>query len=118
MNVFRPRSSTAPGIMREMWQLVSDKVLRRVLFEPVIDSNGIAFVLGRLTIDFLLFGAGAEYMDLFVECNYKVLGPETDFAFERLVLEGRDGKGIIIIFSGGNQYGEGSDTNFDGYKQS
>lgn len=39
--------------------------------------------------------ACADYLDLYVDCNYHVLAPEIDDVFARAVTEGRNGLGTI-----------------------
>ena len=65
-----------------------------------------------------------DYLDLLLiadepttngECNFKTITPDGINALRRMVTEGRDGKGIIIVFASGNENRVGDDTNFQGY---
>ncbi|CAB9496302.1 Furin-like protease 1, isoform 1 [Seminavis robusta] len=62
--------------------------------------------------------ACAEYLDLFVDCNYHALSPTEHQVFVRAITEGRNGKGIIFTFPAGNEFPYGSNANLDGFVNS
>ena len=59
--------------------------------------------------------ACSDYLDLFVQCGYNALTAGQQAALTRGVQQGRDGKGVIYVFSSGNSYAQGGDANFDGW---
>ncbi|CAB9496298.1 Furin-like protease 1, isoform 1 [Seminavis robusta] len=59
--------------------------------------------------------ACSEFLDLFVDCEYHILPMDAHEAFVRAITEGRDGKGIIFVFSAGNTNDIGGDVNFNGF---
>ena len=62
--------------------------------------------------------ACAEFLDFYVQCEYHALPPEAHQVFLEGVLQGRQGKGIIYVFAGGNSYTVGGVTNTDGFVNS
>ena len=62
--------------------------------------------------------ACAEFLDVYVSCEYHSLPPEAHQVLVQGVLEGRNGKGIIYVFAGGNSYDVGGVTNTDGFVNS
>jgi subtilisin family serine protease len=59
-----------------------------------------------------------EYLELFLpggRCDYSELTQVALDAMTTGILQGRDGKGIIYIFSSGNSFQSGDDTNLKGY---
>jgi subtilisin family serine protease len=62
--------------------------------------------------------ACTNFLDLFVKCEFNSLSMAQQDALKRGVTEGRDGKGIVFIFAGGNDFGSGADVNFAGYQNS
>jgi hypothetical protein len=59
--------------------------------------------------------ACSEYLDLFVSCGYNTISDEQQAALARGIHQGRQGKGILYVFSSGNSYTLGVDANFDGW---
>ncbi|KAL3929269.1 MAG: hypothetical protein SGBAC_012287 [Bacillariaceae sp.] len=56
-----------------------------------------------------------EFLDKFVlggECSFRVLNPATTAAIEQGAMEGRNGKGVIYVYSSGNSFGLSGNTNF------
>jgi subtilisin-like proprotein convertase family protein len=59
-----------------------------------------------------------NFLDLFVNCEFNFLSMAQQDALSKGVTEGRNGKGIVYIFAGGNDFGSGADVNFAGYQSS
>lgn len=59
--------------------------------------------------------ACAEYLELWVDCHYHVLPLDAHMSFVDATTNGRNGKGIIFIYSAGNDDNVGSDTNLNGF---
>ena len=62
--------------------------------------------------------ACAEFLDFYVQCEYHALPPEAHQVFLEGALTGRQGKGIIYVFAGGNSHTVGGVTNTDGFVNS
>jgi subtilisin-like proprotein convertase family protein len=60
--------------------------------------------------------ACTSFLDLFVKCQFISLSVEAQFALTKGVTEGRAGKGIVFVFSAGNDFDAGADVNFEGQK--
>jgi len=58
------------------------------------------------------YAACSQFLDLFAECSYGVTSLEEQAALAKGITEGRNGKGIVYIFSSGNYFDRGDDTNF------
>jgi subtilisin-like proprotein convertase family protein len=59
-----------------------------------------------------------ENLDLYVRCSFSSMPETTEMALEKGINEGREGKGIIYVFSSGNDFALGSDLNFEGTRNS
>jgi len=59
--------------------------------------------------------ACAEFLDYYVRCEYHTLPPAAHEVFLDQMLNGRNGKGIIYVFAGGNSNEAGATTNTDGF---
>lgn len=59
-----------------------------------------------------------QYLELFATCEFGALPPEAQAVFTKAIKEGRDGKGLVILFSAGNDFATGSDSNFGAYTAS
>ena len=53
------------------------------------------------------------FLDLYVECDYTVQTDARVAALTQGVTEGRDGKGIVYMFSAGNEFKWFEDINFE-----
>ena len=62
--------------------------------------------------------ACTNFLDLFVKCNFNSVSMTQQNALIKGVTEGRNGKGIVFIFAGGNDFDAGADVNFAGYQNS
>lgn len=62
--------------------------------------------------------ACTNFLDLFVTCEFNTLSMAQQVALNKGVTEGRNGKGIVYIFAGGNDFDAGADVNFAGYQSS
>ena len=62
--------------------------------------------------------ACTNFLDLFVKCEFNSLSMEEQDALYKGVTEGRNGKGIVYVFAGGNDFGSGADVNFYGHQNS
>jgi subtilisin-like proprotein convertase family protein len=60
--------------------------------------------------------ACTSFLDLFVTCEFNTLTMAQQFALNKGVTEGRNGKGIVYVFAGGNDFDSGSDVNFAGFQ--
>jgi subtilisin-like proprotein convertase family protein len=58
--------------------------------------------------------ACTSFLDLFVQCHYGSQSMEDNRAFTEGITNGRNGLGIIYVFSAGNAFALGDDVNFDG----
>ena len=51
----------------------------------------------------------------FVQCGFGQLSSTAHDVLEDGVKNGRDGKGMILIFAAGNEFRKGDDVNYEGY---
>jgi hypothetical protein len=51
--------------------------------------------------------ACADYLEVYVYCDFHSLNSENDEGFATIVNDGRGGKGAILVFAGGNDYTTG-----------
>jgi Subtilase family/Proprotein convertase P-domain len=58
--------------------------------------------------------ACVEHLERFTTCHYNGLAPSYQRVFTQATRQGRDGKGLVLVFASGNEYATGSDANMDG----
>jgi hypothetical protein len=55
--------------------------------------------------------ACVHHLELFSTCSYNALAPSYQQVLTTSIRQGRNGKGLVVVFSAGNEYGTGSDAN-------
>jgi subtilisin family serine protease len=85
--------------------------------EDPLDAACVASIVAYCS-DFFAYEADADacvqHLELFATCHYNALAPSYQTVLTKAIREGRNGKGLIVVFAAGNEYGVGGDANMDG----